>query len=218
MRLLCVFFLLDNLATPTLALPSRTRDTPGSHRFIVVRPNLRLDLLGGKIPWQRFVTLKSTHMANPKSGKISKPPKKKGHELQKAEDIYHGLLRARRDIVVTAKQAVVIFKMFRDIDIGVASVEKLEHRAFLQAALMSAIEASAAIGWVVALFKSALKPNPSLAMIIGKLAAEGLRQYYNSVDISKVKLDELKLYSAVINEIVRTHHPYFDVIYNDLDY
>ena len=80
------------------------------------------------------------------------------YRLRTAEENYNDLLKRKQDVVITPSQGVEIYKLFRGRDIGELQVTNIESRAFLQGALMSAVEGSAAMGWVEAIFRMPTHP------------------------------------------------------------
>lgn len=115
------------------------------------------------------------------------------------------------DVVINAMQAAEIWKVFRGYPIDPARLERLEYKAFLQAAMMGAIDGSAAVGFMEALFKSAYKPNSSVKKIIKALLKEALKQYYRK------RNDTGKLYTMVIRAIAYGNKFYFDCIGQGID-
>ena len=132
--------------------------------------------------------------------------------LRSAEAIYQDLLKNRSDVSVDARKATEIWLIFRRTRIAVGQVESFENRAFLQAALMSAIEGSFAMGWVETIFRSAYKPTASVQGIIKSLAKKALKIYYRNW-----KNESPELYQSVIDTIAYSHKPYFDMIESGLD-
>ena len=132
--------------------------------------------------------------------------------LRSAEAIYQDLLKNRSDVSVDARKATEIWLIFRRTRIAVGQVESFENRAFLQAALMSAIEGSFAMGWVETIFRSAYKPTASVQGIIKSLAKKALKIYYRNW-----KNESPELYQSVIDTISYSHKPYFDMIESGLE-
>lgn len=127
--------------------------------------------------------------------------------IRKAEDIYHELLQSPGDVTLSANQAREVWNVFRSSFIDVSQVSSLDHRAFLQAALMSAIDGSFAMGFVESLFRSAYRPNATISGILKGLVKSGLKRYYRHL-----KQEPPELYKNVIQTIVWSHRPYFDEI------
>jgi hypothetical protein len=129
--------------------------------------------------------------------------------LRTAEDIYQELLQPQnqKDITLTPQQALDVWNIFRKSFIDIGLVSGLKQRAFLQAALMSAIDGSFAMSFVESLFKSAYKPNASVKGIITGLVKTALKNYYRSW-----KKEPPELYKTVISTIAWSHRPYFDMI------
>lgn len=132
--------------------------------------------------------------------------------LKSPEAIYRQLLRNENDIVVTASDAQEIWSFFGRRELQATHFNNTQYRAFLQACLMAAIEASEAMSWVEALFRGACKPTASLKSITIALAKAALKKYYNRL-IGKSP----EIYTSVRDSIAWSHRPYFDLIDNGLD-
>lgn len=143
-------------------------------------------------------------MSDPKTTKTTD-----SRALHSAEELYHMLLKKPGDVFINAKQAVAIFRLFREQTLLESVVDTPDHRAFLQAALMSAIEGSAAMGFIEGLFRSAYKPNATIKGIILALGKAAYRHYYQR---PPTDLKDLKLYARVLEDISNSHRPYFDMI------
>jgi anti-sigma factor RsiW len=72
--------------------------------------------------------------------------------LRTAEDIYEELLKNPKDVTLNAEQAAAVYKLFTREPIRSDVVRGFKSRAFLQAALMSAIDGSFAMSWIRSIF------------------------------------------------------------------
>ena len=52
------------------------------------------------------------------------------------------------------------------------------------------------------MFESASKPNATVAKVVKALAKQVFQQYFNAVDIAKLKVEDLKLYTMVLDVVV----------------
>jgi hypothetical protein len=127
--------------------------------------------------------------------------------LRTAESIYYELLKHPSDVVISAHQAAQIWKLFRHTPISEGEVASLQNRAFLQAALMSAIDGSYAMSWIETIFRSAYKPNATIKGLLGSLLWTGLKHYY-----WHLKNSPPELYQIVVDDIAWSHKFYFDAI------
>ena len=132
--------------------------------------------------------------------------------IRTAEDIYHELLADQKDITLTPQHAKEVWHIFRASFIDVGLVSGLKQRAFLQAALMSAIDGSNAMSLIESVFRSAYKPNASVTGIIAGLVKTAFKHYYRSW-----KNEMPVLYQNVVSAIAWSHRPYFDMIQNGMD-
>ena len=126
--------------------------------------------------------------------------------LHNTEMTFNQLMKNPSDIVITSGEAAEIWKVFRKHPIRQSTLEKLDYRAFLQAAMIAALDGSAAMGFIKALFTSAYKPNATVKKIIKKLLKEALKQYF------KRKNGNEDLYMNVISAIAYHDKFYFDSI------
>lgn len=129
--------------------------------------------------------------------------------LRTAEDIYNELLRPenQKDIILTAQQAIGVWQVFRQSPIDINLVSGLKQRAFLQAALMSAIDASYAMSFIESIFRSAYKPTASVKDILKDLVKTALKHYYRNL-----KGEPSELYKTVVETIAWSHRTYFEMI------
>jgi hypothetical protein len=132
--------------------------------------------------------------------------------LQSAEEIYLGLMRNPSDVKTDPQQAAKIWMIFRRNPIDPAQLQKLQYRAFLQAALMSAIEGSNAMGWIETIFRSSYKPDASIKGLMKALVSHAFKMYYKHW-----KAEPPELYQTVIDTIAYSHKPYFDMIEQGMD-
>ena len=82
--------------------------------------------------------------------------------IKNVEMLYTKLLQTPEDVVVSESEAAEIYKIFRSGGTAGVNFNKFKYKAFLQAALMSVIDASEAMSWVEALFRGAYRPNASV--------------------------------------------------------
>lgn len=138
------------------------------------------------------------------------PKIKRYSPLRTAEAIYHDLLQSPGDVVLSPNEAPQVWRLFRNSELPSGQFQSLKNRAFLQAALMSAIEGSAAMGLIESLFRATITPGTNVTGVIRKLVGDRLRRYYRH----KVTGEE-PLYRTVVTTIAWSHRPYFDAIAND---
>lgn len=127
--------------------------------------------------------------------------------LRNVEQTYNALMKNPGDIVVSANEAATIWKLFRKYPINPAQLEPAAYRAFLQAAIMGAIDGSAAMSWIRAIFDSAYAPDASVADLMKKLAMAALRKYYHHL-----RGDKPVIYSSMTTAISWGCSFYFDSI------
>jgi hypothetical protein len=152
--------------------------------------------------------------------------------LRNVEQTYHRLLANPHDVVVSAGDAAEIWKMFKpgsafptacDSDapnsssssgstLSISACDNFKYRVFLQAAMMSWIDGSQAMGFIQTLWTSSVKPNATALRILKALVKEALKQYYKN----NIK-HEPDLYVTVRNTILQQTRPYFDMISNGLE-
>jgi hypothetical protein len=133
--------------------------------------------------------------------------------LKNTEQVYEHLIKNKEDVVVSAQEAGEIWMLFRKYPANSANLERIEYRAFLQAALMAAIDGSGAMAWVQSIFEAAYKPNASAKSIIRKLLKDALRRYYKTT----IKGDQPPIYQATLSAIAFGCRPYFDSISQGAD-
>jgi hypothetical protein len=131
-----------------------------------------------------------------------------GHALKNAEQVFNELVKNPDDVTVTGLEAAEIWRLFRKYPINPASLERLEYRAFLQAALIAAIDGSAAKAWIQSIFMSAMKPNASVKSIIKKIVKDALKRYYRT----QIKGENPPIYESVVVDIAWQCKFYFDSI------
>jgi hypothetical protein len=127
--------------------------------------------------------------------------------LRAPEAIYKDLMKSKQDIVVTPEQALAIWKVFRREQLSVSHFDNISYRAFMQACLMSAREASSAMTWIEVMFRSAYKPNATVGGVLKALGKAAVKKYY-----ARAVGKEQQIYAAVITSIANSHRPYFDMI------
>lgn len=133
--------------------------------------------------------------------------------LKNAEAYFNNLAVNPDRVVVNALEAAEIWKIFKEYPINSAGLERFEYRAFLQAAVSTAVEAGSAMGWIESIFKSAYKPNASAKSIIKKIAKDVLKRYYRI----KIKGEDPPIYKNTVNTIAWQCKFYFDSINQGLD-
>jgi hypothetical protein len=116
--------------------------------------------------------------------------------LRTVDDIYEELLKNPKDVKITAEQAVAVFKLFTGEPISTNLVQGLKPRAFLQAALMSAIDGSFAMSFIQSIFMTAMKPGATVTGVMRGLVVTGLKHYYRHL-----KKEPPVLYKALVTNI-----------------
>lgn len=127
--------------------------------------------------------------------------------IRTADDIYEELLKNPNDVKITAEQAVAVFKLFTGEPSSINLVHGLNPRAFLQAALMSAIDGSFAMSFIQSIFTTAMKPGATVTAIMRGLVVTGLKHNYRNL-----KKEPPILYKAVVTTIALTFKTKFALI------
>ena len=138
--------------------------------------------------------------------------------LKNAEQVFNKLMKNPGDIVITDDEAKQIFKKFRGSKPRVSQL-KTSHKAFLQAALIAAVDGSATMGYVEGIFKSAfMKPvfdAKSFKKVLKKLAKATIRQYFKNAKRSDIL--DAAVYSTTVKAISYQCAHYFRSINQGLD-
>ena len=119
-----------------------------------------------------------------------------GAALRNTEALYNQLLQNPSDVVTDAVEAAEIWKLFRKYPIDHGRLEPLSYRAFLQAALMAAIDGSEAMGWVETIWRASVKPGVTARKVLKKVAQHALKRYYRHL-----KGEPEQLYATVLSGI-----------------
>src|SRR5262245_36077931 len=98
--------------------------------------------------------------------------------LKNVEGVFNELVKHPDDVIITPLEAAEIWKLFQRFPINSGRLDRLEYRAFLQAAMISAIDASSLIGFLESLWKASIKPNATVKSIAKKLVKDALKHYY----------------------------------------
>jgi hypothetical protein len=102
-------------------------------------------------------------------------------------------------LLLSQEDAWMILRFFLDGEVTLAPGALTENdRSFAQALLIEAIDASNAMSWVEALFRSAMKPNATVKSIIRSLVKKALKEWFRA----KVGSDPT-IYVAVKNSLKR---------------
>jgi len=135
--------------------------------------------------------------------------------LTNTEEKYNQLLKQPDDVIIDASRAAVIWKLFnfKGKLMDSASLQRFEYRAFLQAAMMAAIDGSNIMGWVQTLFESSYKPDAAAKDIIKDLVKDRLKKYYKT----RIKGEEPPIYNMVLGAITYQCSTYFDSISQGMD-
>jgi len=129
--------------------------------------------------------------------------------LRSVEDLYEELLKNPKDVKINAEQAVAVFKLFTGESISTNLVRELKPRAFLQAALMSAIDGSFAMSFIQSIFMTAMKPGATVTAVMRGLVVTGLKHYYRYL-----KNDPPILYKVIVTNIALRFKTIFALIAN----
>ena len=104
------------------------------------------------------------------------------------------------------------YKAFTGKSQPVANLQDFKYRAFLQAAMIGWIDASAGMGFIKALLTSSMKPTATITGILKALLKEGLKQYYNR-EIKGTPELSITAGTAILYE----NRTYFDMIGQGMD-
>ena len=136
-----------------------------------------------------------------------------GLPLYNTEDLFHSLTRNPSLVVIDAEEAASIYKLFCRETIDPTSL-KPSHIAFLQAAIMAAIDGSFAIGFVNVIFDAAfMKPvfdARSFLRVLRKLAKDTLKHLFKNAKDKPIT--DVKVYAITISAIKYSCNPYFTSI------
>lgn len=136
-----------------------------------------------------------------------------GKPLRTAEAIYLDLMGNQQLITVSAAKSIEIWKLFRGKGEKLTpDMITLSYRAFLQAALISAIDASFAMGWVETVFRSTANPSTTVKDLLKDLTKHAFKILYRSW-----KNEPPVLYKVVISDIAWSHRTYFDMIADGME-
>ena len=135
-----------------------------------------------------------------------------GAAVDNTEALYLKLMAHPQDVVTDAVEAAEIWKLFRKYPIDHGKLQPLSYRAFLQAALMAAVDGSEAMGWVEQIWRASAKPGASATKVIKKLTQHALKKYYKHL-----KGDAPELYASVLAMIHYQCGHYFRSIEQGLE-
>jgi hypothetical protein len=136
-----------------------------------------------------------------------------GHELKNTEEVFNELLKHPDDVVISPLEAAAIWKLFKGFPIDSGTLDRLEYRAFLQAALMAAIDGSSALAWVQSLWESAIKPDATAASVIKAVLKGALQRYYRH----SIKGEAPPIYNMTLGAIAYQCDFYFKAISAGMD-
>lgn len=133
--------------------------------------------------------------------------------LDTSERIFRQLEANPSLVVIDAEDAALIYRLFRRTEIAPAAL-KASHVAFLQAAMMSAINATFAMGFVEAAARSFLY-QPAIdaktcGKLLRKLAQRSIRHLFKMAH--QQDLLKVEVYRTILDAISYSHRPYFDHI------
>jgi hypothetical protein len=133
--------------------------------------------------------------------------------LKNVEDLYNELLQHPDDVVTTPLEAAEIWKLFKGFPIDPAKLDPFKYRAFLQAALIAAIDSSDSIGFIQSVWEASVKPNATVKSVLKKVLKDTLKRYYRH----NIKGETPPIYQMAINAIVFECGFYFDAISQGMD-
>lgn len=133
--------------------------------------------------------------------------------VKNVEQVFNELVKHPDDVVTTPLEAAEIWKLFKGFPINSGTLDRLEYRAFLQAALIAAIDGSGPIGFIESLWKASIKPNATVKSIVRKLVKDTLKKYYRN----HIKGEDPPIYQMEINAITYQCSFYFDAINQGVD-
>jgi len=133
--------------------------------------------------------------------------------LKNVEEVYNELVQHPDDVVTTQLEGAEIWKLFKGFPIDPGRLDPLQYRAFLQAALMCAIDASDTIGFVESLWRASIKPTATVKSIVKKVLKDTLKRYYKH----NIKGETPPIYQMEIAAIIYQCSFYFDGINQGID-
>lgn len=129
-------------------------------------------------------------------------------ELPNVEQLFNELCSKPSDVITSQSEAASIWILFRPDDkIGDDLFQSMEARAFMQAALICAIQGSNLISFVEVMWKASVKPNATAATIIKKLLSHAKDKWFE-----KIKGEQPPLYGMVLSMINYQNSTYFDAL------
>lgn len=110
-------------------------------------------------------------------------------------------------VVISDQEAMAIYDFFMGYQVHVSNLQKPGAKAFLQAAMTGALDASNDIGWVQALWQGTATPSSSARQAISKIIrAFGKRLLTRSFS------EDPEIYESVKNSIKLYHRTRFEAI------
>ena len=125
---------------------------------------------------------------------------------KRVEDVFNDLYQNPDDVVISAMEAAEVWQVFELEPIDSGKLECLAYRAFLQAAMICAIDGSSGMRVVKVLFLAAYKPNATVKKVVQALLKEALKHYFEKKDPGE------QLFEAPIRAIAYHNDFYFDAI------
>jgi hypothetical protein len=121
--------------------------------------------------------------------------------------LFDGYVKDPSQVVIDDIEAISIYQLFMGYPLPPGHANKPGAKAFLQAAMTGALDASNDIGWVQALWQGTATPSASLKSAIGKLVrAFGKKLFTDAF------AEEPKIYVSVLNTIKWQHRTRFEAI------
>ena len=132
--------------------------------------------------------------------------------LHNVQMTFDRLMKNPVDVVITKEEALRIYQIFYPTGaIKANQLNKLEYRAFLQAAMIGLLDGSNAMGWIQSLWKASSQPGATVTSIVKKLTKEAIKKYFKN----KISA-EPEIYTTVISAIKYGHGTRFQMIANGM--
>jgi hypothetical protein len=134
--------------------------------------------------------------------------------LPNVEQTYNQLLKNPGEVLISQTEAYHVWQMFQpdDNSVGIGAFGNFKYKAFMQAALASAVEGSVAMGWVETIWRGSVKPNATVKGLLKKLAKHATKEFWR-----KASGGEVDLYNNVLSMIRYQCAHYFRSIKQGLE-
>jgi hypothetical protein len=118
--------------------------------------------------------------------------------LPNVEKEYLGLLRNPDEVLISQEEAYQVWVFFqpKDTSLDIGAFADFSYKAFMQAALASAVEGSEAMSWIETLWKGSVRPNSTVRSLLKKLAKHAVKKFWRDVNGGSVDI-----YGSVMSSI-----------------